>query len=122
LDSGEPLNDDLGKDGIGPDSPQYPGKDTGEGDGIPTSGEPNFDKTDVDESDQIGLTSMDSHIENFVKFSDDESMWPLMLPGHFNPPLPLAVNYEFFYGSGFFLLEPGKTERFSLAMVLGEDR
>ena len=122
LDSGEPLNDDLGQDGIGPDSPLYPGKDTGEGDGIPTNGEPNFDKTDVDESDQIGLTSMDSHIENFVKFSDDESMWPLLFPGHFNPPLPLAVNYEFFYGSGFFLLEPGKTERFSLAMVLGEDK
>ena len=29
--------------------------DIGEGDGIPTMGEPNFDRTDVDESDQIGL-------------------------------------------------------------------
>ena len=28
----------------------------GENDGKPTEGEPNFDKTDVDESDQIGLT------------------------------------------------------------------
>ena len=122
LDSGEPLNDDLGRDGKGPDDLLYPGKDTGEGDGIPTDGEPNFDKTDVDESDQIGLTSMDAHIENSVRFSDDEVMWPLMLPGHFNPPVLSAVNYEFFYGAGFFLLEPGKTERFSIAMVLGEDK
>ncbi|MCH7820335.1 MAG: T9SS type A sorting domain-containing protein [Candidatus Marinimicrobia bacterium] len=121
-ETGEPLNDDLGMDGIGPDNPFYPGEDTGEGDGIPTSGEPNFDQTDVDESDQIGLTSMDSHIENSLKFSNDELMWPLLLPGHFNLPVLSAVNLEFFYGSGFFLLEPGKTERFSLAMVLGEDK
>ena len=103
-ETGEPLNDDLGMDGIGPDNPFYPGEDTGEGDGIPTSGEPNFDQTDVDESDQIGLTSMDSHIENSVKFSNDELMWSLLLPGHFNLPVLSAVNLEFFYGSGFFLL------------------
>jgi hypothetical protein len=41
---------DVGADGV---------KDThdaGEGDGIPTEGEPNFDRTDLNESDQIGLT------------------------------------------------------------------
>ncbi len=122
LDPGEPLNDDLGRDGRGPDNPLYTGKDTGEGDGIPTAGEPNFDEKDVDESDQIGLTSMDAHIENSVRFLDDESMWPLLFPGHFSPPALRPTNYEFFYGSGFFLLEPGKIERFSLAMVLGEDK
>ena len=50
--------DDVGIDGM-------PGSgDLGEGDGLPTSGmgtdlpgEPNIDKTDVDESDQIGLSS-----------------------------------------------------------------
>ena len=30
----------------------------GEGDGLPTHGEPNFDETDKDESDQIGLTAV----------------------------------------------------------------
>ncbi|MDE3058065.1 MAG: hypothetical protein KGJ59_08930 [Bacteroidota bacterium] len=41
---------DVGADGV-------PGThDLGEGDGIPTAGEPNFDQTDLDESDQIGLT------------------------------------------------------------------
>lgn len=41
---------DVGADGVTETG------DTGEGDGIPTSGEPNFDKTDLNESDQIGLT------------------------------------------------------------------
>ncbi len=121
-DSAEPLNDDLGRDGVGPDHPLYPGWDTGEGDGYPTDGEPNFDRTDVDESDQIGLTSMDSHIENSIYVNQDGYIWTLLAPGHWNPPTQQAGNYEFFYGSGFFTLAPGETERFSLAMVLGEDK
>ncbi|MEJ5263458.1 MAG: hypothetical protein WHT45_12295, partial [Ignavibacterium sp.] len=47
----DPEFDDVGADG------KAGTNDLGEGDGIPTSGEPNFDATDVDESDQIGLTS-----------------------------------------------------------------
>ena len=122
-DSFEVLNDDLGMDGIGPDHPKYPGPDSGEGDGIPTIGEPNFGKTDVDESDQIGLTSMESHVENTVVFANDELMWTLLQPGRWVLPDPNRLtNYEFFYASGFFLLEPGKTERFSLALLLGEDK
>lgn len=122
-DSFEVLNDDLGMDGIGPDHPKYPGRDTGEGDGIPTQGEPNFGKNDVDESDQIGLTSMESHVENTVVFANDELMWTLLQPGRWVLPDPNRLtNYEFFYASGFFLLEPGKTERFSLALLLGEDK
>jgi hypothetical protein len=35
----------LVQDGIGPFSRDYTGPDEGEGDGIPTQGEPNFDKT-----------------------------------------------------------------------------
>ncbi|MCK5702536.1 MAG: hypothetical protein KAI29_15335, partial [Cyclobacteriaceae bacterium] len=34
--------DDVGQDGLGPDDRGYPGPDLGEGDGIPTQGEPNF--------------------------------------------------------------------------------
>ena len=55
-DIGEPLQDDVGADGLGPNDGNYPGADEGEGDGIPTAGEPDFDFTDKDESDQIGLT------------------------------------------------------------------
>lgn len=116
----EPLNDDLGMDGIGPESPDYSGPDQGEGDGIPTDGEPHFDKTDIDESDQIGLTSMDSHAENSVYLSYDEVMWELMEPGHF-APIAQNMNTEFFYGSGYFPLPAGATERFSLGLLMGED-
>ena len=55
-DEGEPLHDDLGEDGIGPYHDGYTGPDNGEADGMPTAGEPDFDFTDKDESDQIGLT------------------------------------------------------------------
>ncbi len=41
---------DVGADGLAETG------DTGEGDGMPTAGEPNFDRTDLNESDQIGLT------------------------------------------------------------------
>ena len=51
VDENGNLIDDTGKDG------KMNTGDAGEKDGIPTVGEANFDKTDVDESDQIGLTS-----------------------------------------------------------------
>src|SRR5690606_4456842 len=45
---------DTGADGIFADDDNPP--DTGERDGRPTPGEPNFDQTDINESDLIGLT------------------------------------------------------------------
>ena len=53
----EPINDDRGTDGIGPDENGWPGPDP---DGTETNGnidigEPNFDITDIDEADQAGL-------------------------------------------------------------------
>ncbi len=83
----DPSKDDVGIDGIGPDSKNYPGPDYGEGDGVPSQAwyldlnhndkydkgeplvnnrlpgyqwagsEPNFGRRDVAESDQIGLSS-----------------------------------------------------------------
>jgi len=79
-DLGEPLNDDLGADGIGPGNENYTISDNGEGDGIPTDGEPNFDKTDVSESDMIGLTSLSIYRMGDGGSGggwpkDDETMW-----------------------------------------------
>ena len=37
-DPGEQLNNDVGADGLSPFDLNYPGRDTGEGDGIPTNG------------------------------------------------------------------------------------
>ena len=83
----DPTKDDVGIDGIGPNSPNYPGPDYGEGDGKPSQAwyldqngngkydvgeplsdeklpgylwagsEPDFGMRDVNESDQLGLTA-----------------------------------------------------------------
>lgn len=115
--------DDTGADGIiDPTSP-----DAGEKNGLPDSGEPNFDKTDVDESDQIGLTSFLYFTPaNDVPLGDDELMWLRMNPGFFSVPKSIVNNKpefgqdgDFIYASGYFPLLSKQTERFSLALVYG---
>lgn len=115
--------DDVGADG-------KPGtNDFGEGDGIPTPGEPNFDATDIDESDQIGLTSFQYFVPaGDITMSDDFDMWRRMKPGFFQVPRSIVNNVairgedgDFIYGSGYFPLLSGKTERFSLALAFGAD-
>lgn len=121
----EPLNNDVGKDGVGPFDRQYTGPDEGEGDGIPTDGEPNFDKTDKDESDQIGLTAVSIYRlgqggtgGGWPK--DDESMWLKMNAGTFDTSLQRA-NISMVFSSGPFPLKQNLRERFSMALVFGED-
>lgn len=119
----DPEFDDVGADG-------KPGtNDVGEADGIPTPGEPNFDATDVDESDQIGLTSFQYFVPaGDITMSDDFDMWRRMKPGFFQVPRSIVNNVairgedgDFIYGSGYFPLLAGKTERFSLALAFGMD-
>jgi hypothetical protein len=114
-------------------------EDTGEGDGMPTLGEPNFDRTDLNESDQIGLTGFkinrirpgqgnpDQTTDNIVFFTDNAN-WPQRLYEQFTNPdstvrfgSPVASNYNigFLFASGPFKLKAGKTERFSLALAYG---
>ncbi|AFH48199.1 Hypothetical protein IALB_0487 [Ignavibacterium album JCM 16511] len=115
--------DDVGADG------KAGTNDFGEGDGIPTPGEPNFDATDVDESDQIGLTSFQYFVPaGDITMSDDFDMWRRMKPGFFQVPRSIVNNVairgedgDFIYGSGYFPLLSGKTERFSLALAFGAD-
>ena len=45
-DESEPLNDDLGEDGESSVDNEYSEKDEGEGDGLPTAGEPHVDELD----------------------------------------------------------------------------
>lgn len=125
--------DDTGADGV------FGTNDTGEKDGKPTDGETNFDKTDIDESDQIGLTgfkmnriragvgSPTTAVDNIV-FFDDGKEWPKRLYNIFTTPdssfdVPLVLNYNigFLFASGPFILEDGKRERFSLALSFGQD-
>jgi len=124
-DPGEPLNDDLGKDGVGPFDRQYKGPDEGEGDGKPTPGEPDFDRTDKDESDQIGLTSMSIYRlieggggDGWPKH--DEGLWRRMTYHHFDTTLQRS-NIHMLFGSGPFKLEKNTRNRYSMALVFGSD-
>jgi hypothetical protein len=125
--------DDVGRDGIAGTG------DAGELDGLPTSGylasgfdtglpgEPHIDKTDVKESDQIGLTSFQYFTPaNDISFGDKETLWKRYAPGFFAVPKSIVNNQpqygedgDFLYGSGYFPLRAQHTERFSMALVYG---
>jgi hypothetical protein len=115
-------SDDLGQDGLGPDDNNYPGKDFGEGDGVPTQGEPNFGRTDPDESDQIGLTAFNFFAQAASPdMSNDSLLWLRMTPGRFDVIPPQPQDGDFIYASGYFPLLSKKVERFSEALLFGED-
>ncbi|MBK7379889.1 MAG: hypothetical protein IPJ03_12935 [Ignavibacteriales bacterium] len=121
----EPLNNDVGQDGVGPFDPQYTNPDVGEGDGVPTLGEPNFDITDKDESDQIGLTSL--AIERLTNKGptaiwpkNDDVIWEKMNYATFDTTIKNS-NIQILFGSGPFPLKINTSERFSVALVFGTD-
>jgi len=122
FDESEPLNDDVGADGVGPLDLSYSGPDAGEGDGMPTDGEPNYNETDPDESDQIGLTGFNVFATHHYELEDDEQDWEVFVqapPPHdeiLRPP-----NLSMFFSSGAFPMPQDHTERYSMALLFGED-
>ncbi len=130
-----PETDDVGIDGV-PNT-----GDEGEKDGLPTAGdpfditkpgEPNFEFTDIDESDMIGLTSFAQPNFSGLHISDDERIWrDYIQPGTFDTT-QIQGDYVFLYGSGKFTLKSiFKTDastisdaikRFSIALIIGADR
>jgi hypothetical protein len=120
----DPETDDTGIDGI-------PGTgDIGENDGKPTAGdqfditkpgEPNFEFTDIDESDMIGLTSFASPRFSGSNIREDEQVWGWVKPGRFDSVPTEPGDYVFLYGSGSFPLRAGETKRFSIALLVGEN-
>lgn len=116
----DPLYDDVGLDGV-------PGTgDPGEGDGIPSSGrgtdlpgEPHIDKTDINESDMIGMTSF-AQFEpwTLVPWGDDEINWGKLLPGKLDAQV-VQGNSPLYFGSGFFTMKPGQIERISFGIICG---
>ncbi len=109
---GEPLNDDVGADGV-PNT-----GDPGEGDGIPTHCEPNFDETDVHESDQIGLTSLAAFAANGFNPNSSASVWSALSPNRVDSPDGAS---EVLLGSGTIPLAPGDIQRFSVIFYLSEN-
>ncbi len=129
-DPGELVNDDFGRDGLGPYDLGYPGPDNGEADGIPTIREPNFDELDVDESDQIGLTgfhlSSRPYYESGDNLRDDTWMWARIRDSQFalgQEPNQFVADVEPFlnFSSGPVELGNNKTDFFSTAWLFGQD-
>lgn len=118
--------DDVGLDGADFSS------DPGEGDGLPSSGagtelpgEPNVDKTDVSESDQIGITNVQydpAGAINFGRVQDQVLFNDFMVPGKFfdRSAIEGGGDFDLFVSSGLFPLAAGQTERISYAVALGE--
>jgi hypothetical protein len=136
-DPGEPLNDDVGSDGIGPLDAGYPGPDPdgSEGDGKPEQGEPNFGILDKDESDQLGLTGFLVDAVHTYDLNNDERNWTAFtsLAGEVknNNNVNLGNWFSSFvfhlYGRNTYSVTTGQsqltgqTERFSMALIFGMD-
>ncbi len=119
----EPLNDDKGSDGLGPEDFEYGGADSdgSEANGIPDEGEPHFEFTDNDESDQVGLTSWFLR-QGTGGMADDQGFWDLALqPGTF-AEADGVTDIAFIYGSGFVrFADNERTHRYAIALAFGND-
>jgi hypothetical protein len=137
-DPGEPLNDDVGTDGLGPLDQGYPGPDPDgtEGNGKPDQGEPNFGILDKDESDQLGLTGFVISAVHTYDLNNDERNWKALsaLPAPHGQSL-VGVNLANHFSCYLFGLDgrntysttqgkpeqTGQTERFSMGLIFGLD-
>ncbi|NQT26779.1 hypothetical protein HQ585_15595 [candidate division KSB1 bacterium] len=108
----------IEEDDVGADGKEFTG-DTGEGDGLRTPGEPRFDQTDIDETDMLGLTSFTLYIWADMPHYEDALVWNNTIPGYLNDILQ-NDNIELLWGSGYFPMTPGATERFSMGLMAGE--
>lgn len=113
--------DDNGLDGVRGSG------DSGEGDNMPTSGsgtefpgEPSIDKTDVSETDAIGITSAFQIQDGVINFNTapDNGLWDLlMIPGKINLVRQVG-EYQTYVSSGFFPLLPGQRQRMAISVAI----
>ena len=118
-------NDDVGLYGDGSggtDAGSYDQKPTsGSGSGFP--GEPNIDKTDVSESDQMGLTSVGYDPAGSIPTNLSTTLWnSYMQPGEYWDGNIISEDNDLFVTSGYFPLKAGQTERIAMAVCLGNDQ
>ncbi len=116
-------DDDVGIDGV-------EGTGTrGEGDGFPSSGaftafpgESNIDKTDVRETDAIGITSATFRPAGGLNLQGaDVDVWQThMLPGRFGTAPDASQDTDQFITSSFFPLQRGSIERFAVAVTIAQ--
>ncbi len=122
-----PITDDVGVDGISGDENRNGVQDglevwdAGEGDGVPTHGEPNFDEKDLDEADQIGLTSFAVYEYGSLYPNQDAECWLKMVSGVFDTTFGQTRDNVFQYASGPIMMAPHDQRRFSITLLFGYD-
>ncbi len=120
----EPVNDDHGTDGIGPDENNWPNPD-GDGtecDGAMDLGEPNFDFTDIDEADQAGLKHVFVTLNEDLALRDDRGFWARYLEREGTNVWESDEDISFIFGARNVKLEKYVWKRFAIALVMGENR
>jgi len=128
---GEDPGDDVGLDGVGPGELNYYGPDEGECNHKPdyrqgVGCEPDFNATDVSESDMIGLTSFrlfDNPNESacYHWFCGDKSMWELIGTGVLKEWSGSIGNLILSFASGPFPLFKGREEHISMSELHSYD-
>lgn len=127
----EPINDDRGTDGIGPDENGWPGPDPDgtETDGSYQIGEPNYDITDIDEADQAGLEHVYVYESN-KKLRDQKTFWDTYISKPGQKVDDTDENIAFLFGAKDVKLETIDNlnqaskptwKRFTIALLMGED-
>ncbi len=119
----EPVKDDRGVDGIGPDENGWPGPDEDgtECNGYMELGEPDFDLTDIDEADQAGLKHIFVYESDKI-LMDQRVFWSKYLD---KPGEDVAETDEpicFTFGAKSVRLEKMEWKRFTIALIMGENR
>ena len=123
----EPVNDDRGTDGIGPDENGWPGPDDdgSEVNGVYNHGEPNYDETDIDEADQAGLKHVYAYEPNTTDLKIGEVFWDKFLRWETEGDEGIEdtdENIAFTFGARAVKLDTMKWRRFVIAMIMGEDQ
>lgn len=112
--------DDVGIEGD-PDSPSE-----GQGDGLPSSGagtsfpgESSIDKTDVSETDLIGVSRVTIFDAGALQVDQDANIWlSYLIPGEFVEDV--GTDSDIFVSSGLFPLRQGASERFAVAVTASQ--
>jgi hypothetical protein len=115
------LIDDVGVEGDPETSSQ------GQGDGFPTSGagtsfpgESSIDKTDVSETDLIGVSRVRIFDAGALQVDQDANIWlTYLIPGTFVEDV--GTDSDIFVSSGLFPLAKGATERFAVAITAAQE-
>jgi len=132
-DSTEYAGDDVGLDGVAPGELNYEGPDEGECNHMPdylegVGCEPNFNETDVSESDMIGLTAfrmypVPSHAPSNETywFKNDEAMWEVISIDSLEEFGGNVSNLIEVFASAPFPLYQGRVERISMSELHSYD-